>query len=228
VWPPVSTFAVVRARAADILRTEGFSPLLRRSLSRVIQQFLHHESCYLYELALVDRDEADFRPRVDDYTLKVFRSGEEADEWSAAAGFDFRERHLDAASKLEGGAIAFCAFMGRQLAHIGWVATSPEAKAAMRQAPYIVDFPNGEACTGAMWTDPRYRRLGLARYVYFKRCQFLKDNGKTVSRNAVRMDNVAAQGMMEGFGARIYAKGRILRVLRWSNWKEKPCYEARR
>jgi GNAT superfamily N-acetyltransferase len=224
----VNTFAVVRARAADILRTEGFTPLLRRSLSRVAQRFLHHESCYLYELALVDRDEADFRPRADNYTLKVFRSGEEADDWAAAAGFDFRERHLGAANKLEGGAIAFCAFIGRQLAHIGWVAMSPEAKAAMRQAPYRVDFPNGEACTGGMWTDPRYRRLGLARYVYFKRCQFLRDNGKAVSRNAVRVDNVAGQGVMERFGARIYAKGRILRVLGWSNWNEKPWYEARR
>ena len=218
----MNSFAVVRARAGDILRTEGFSPLLLRSLTRAIQRFLHYESCYLYELALVDRDEADFRPRVDSCTLKVFRSGEEADEWAAAAGFDFRERYLGAASKLDGGAVAFCVFIGRQLAHIGWVAMSPEAKAAMRQAPYRVDFPNGEACTGGMWTDPRYRRSGLARYVYFKRCQFLKDNGKTVSRNAVRMDNVAAQGMMQGFGAKRYAKGRVLKLLWWMHWKETP------
>jgi hypothetical protein len=221
-WPFVNSFAVVRARAADILRTEGPCPLLLRSARRVIERFLHYESCYLYELALVDRDEADFRPRVNSYTLKILRSGEEADEWAAAAGFDFRERHLDAASKLEEGAIAFCVFVGPQLAHIGWVATSPEAKAGMRQAPYRVDFPNGEACTGAMWTNPRYRRLGLARYVYFKRCQFLKDNGKTVSRNAVGVDNAATQRMMEAFGATRYAKGRILRLLWWRHWKETP------
>ena len=213
-------FRVTLARAGDILRTEVLGPLLLRSLTRMSQHLVHHESCYLYEHVLVDRDEADFLPALDGYTLQVFSSSDEADKWAAAAGFDFRERNLDAARKLEGGAIAFCVFAGQDLAHIGWVAMSPEAQAGMRQAPYRVDFSKGEACTGGMWTDPRYRRKGLARYVYFKRCQFLKDSGKTISRNAVDVGNTAVSSMMDGFGATRYAKGRILKVLWGKLWRD--------
>ena len=83
---------------------------------------------------------------------------------------------------LDKGAIAFCIFVNGEVAHIGFVAMSEEAKNTVDHMPYKVDFSNNEACTGATETVPEYRSKGLMGYVYFKRFQFLREKGKVISR----------------------------------------------
>lgn len=165
-------------------------------------------------------------PRIGDFTLRIVSTNEEADELAATTGFDFRRRFIDARRMLDEGAIAFCTFVKMELAHIGWVGMTEGAKKSMGQLPYKVDFSDGEACTGGMWTYPKYRGMGLATYGYFKRCQFLRDKGKTAARNAVATNNVMTQRLLAKFGLKRYAQGRYVKILWWQFWKERLLNEA--
>ena len=222
----ISTPGVWLRRAKDVFQREGLTTLLRRSFDFVRSWFLQYKNCYLYEHTLRERNEADFMPRIGDFTLKIVSTNEEADGLAATTGSDLRRRFIEARRMLDKGAIAFCIFAKGELAHIGWVGMTEEAKKSMGQLPYKVDFAHGEACTGGMWTYPQYRGMGLATYGYFRRCQFLREQGKTVSRNAVATNNVAAQRLFAKFGSRLCAQGHYLKVLWWQFWKERPLNEA--
>ena len=78
--------------------------------------------------------------------IKIVATSQQADEM-AADGFDFRLRFVTARRCLDKGATAFCIFSRREIAHIGWVATSEEAKNTFDPPPYQVDFSNRQACT---------------------------------------------------------------------------------
>ena len=166
-------------------------------------------------------NEADFMPRIDEFTLKIVSTSEEADEMRAD-GVDFRFWPLNYRDGLDKGAIAFCVFVGGELANIGWIYMTEKAKECMEQSRHKVDFQNGEVCEGGLVTNPKYRGMGLATYIYFKRNQFCRDTGKTIVRSAVVTDNIAPHRMMAKFDTKIYAEGRQLRVLWWHSWKEKP------
>ena len=144
-------------RAKDVFQTEGISALVRRGFDFATSRFFQCGTYYLYEHTLKERNEADFLPRIQDFTLKIVCSNEEADELATTAGFDFRRRLINARENLDKGAIAFCVLVEGELAHVGWVALSEEAKNNIDYLPYQVNFSNGEACTGGTETIPEYR-----------------------------------------------------------------------
>ncbi len=222
----ISTLVAMLKRAKDILKTEGLKPLLTRGFDFVKVWFLEYGDYYLYEYTLKERNEADFLPQIQDFTLKIISSNEEADKLAEAMGSDFRRRLVTARSMLDKGVIAFCIFVKGEIAHIGWVALSEEAHKAVDNLPYRVDFSNNEACTGGTETIPQYRVKGLMTYGCVKRFQFLRENGKVISRNAVEKSNIASQKALAKFGPRIYAEARYLKLLRWRFWKEKPLAQA--
>lgn len=208
-------------RARYILQTEGLAPLLRQGFAFLGHQLFQHGNYYLYEHTFKERNEADFLPRIQNFTFKIVSTNQQADEL-AAAGLEFRSHPTNARLGLDKGAIASCVFIGQELAHIGWSALNEEAKKLFDPLPYHVNFSNKQVCTAGTWTNPKYRGKGLMTYAYFKRFQFLKEIGMKSSRNAVAINNIASQRAHAKFGPRVYAKARYLKILGWKYWKETP------
>jgi len=206
----------------EIAREEGLRVAAGRSLKHATASLFRAGTYYLYEHTMRERDEADFLPRIKDFTFRIVRSNEEADELAAATGADFRRRFVRARRCLDSGAVAFCVFVGERIVHIGYVGLTEEAKRTVDPLPYRVDFSRKEACTGGTVTVPEYRGKGLMAYGYFKRFEFLLDNGIIISRNAVAKDNVASQRVHAKFGPKTCAEGRLLKVLGLQLWRETP------
>jgi len=206
-------------RAREIFQTEGLLPLVRRGLVFLVGHLFRYENYYLYEHTLEERSEAGFLPKIQDFTFKIVTTNQQADEL-AAAGLDFGSHHPNERWGLEKGAVAFCFFINGELAHIGWLAMSQEAKNTFDSLPYRVNFADKQGCTGGTWSHPKYRGRGLMVYGYFKRFEFLREQGMKSSRNAVAVGNIASQKAHAKFGPKVYAKARYLKILWWSSWKE--------
>jgi hypothetical protein len=216
------------SRAMDILRREGPVEVTRRGLRYISQSLFRYGTFDLYEHSIELRDEDRFRPKVWDFTFRIVSSNEEADDLVREGFEDIRRLPVlvDVRKCLDSGAIAFCFFAGQELAHIGWVALSEEAKSCFDNLPYRVRFSNAQACTGGTVTLPKYRGNGFMQYGYFKRFQFLQAKGYSTTRNAVDRHNSAAQSAHGKFNPRVYGKARYLKVASWHWWKESPVSEA--
>jgi len=218
----IHTLSVLFSRAKDIFQTEGLRPLLSRGFARY---FFQYRTFYLYKRSVIERNEADFLPRIQNFTVKIVSTNQQADEL-AADSIDFRSRFVNARRCLDKGAIAFCIFVDRELAHLAWVAMSEEAKNTFDYLPYHVEFSNKEACTGGAVTIPKYRGKGLLTYSHVKRDNFLSERGIITVRNAVATNNIATQKVQVRDGPSICAKARYLKILWWKFWKETPLIET--
>lgn len=205
-------------RAFTALRKEGLVPSLGILLNDVFQFFrnylFHVSNCYLYEHTIKERDEAAFLPKIQSFDFHIVSSNQQADGL-ARSGVDFREYFPTARQTLDRGGVAFCIFISGEFAHAGWVALTEEAKKTFDGVPYPVDFSHGEACTGGTLTLPKFRGKGLMKYCYFKRFEFLREKGITISRNAVKADNIISQRVH----ARFNPKRRKIRYVRLLKWK---------
>ncbi len=211
-------------RAKQTYRAEGLLSLLRRGLRLLAYRLFECREYWLYVNPGPQGprlNEADFMPRIDDFTFRIVTSNREADE-AEAQGLEFRSQVPKAAEKLDKGAVAFCIFVGTELAHIVWFAMNREAKDAFDELPYEIDFSKGEVCTTAAWTHPRYRGKGLNRYSHFRRGQFKAERGIVATKSAVAKSNIAIQRSYAGLMPKKYAEGRYLKVLWWKWWREKP------
>ncbi|MGB2798885.1 MAG: hypothetical protein WBC82_03455 [Dehalococcoidia bacterium] len=220
----MSGVASLFKRAKHIYETEGIVALLRRAFSFVIGHFFQYQTYYILERALENvrkLNEADFLPKIDHFDLKIVSTHQEADELEAD-GLEFRSQIVNARKSLDKGAVAFCIFVGRELASIGWVAMTQEAKDSLNEPPYKVDFLNNEACVTAVWTNPEYRRMGLREYGAFKRHRFMLDHGVRTRRIVIAKRNIAFHTGSAKAGSRAYAEGRYLRILWWKSWRERP------
>ena len=214
--------------AKQIYRTEGLTPLLRRGFAFVEGCFFRYETYYLYELPtenVRELNEADFLPNIDNFILKTISTNQEADDLEAD-GFEFRSQVINARERLDNGAIAFCIFVEQDLAHIGWVAMSQEGKDSLNEPPYKTDCSAHEAWWGGVWTNPKYRRMGLLTYADIKRLEFLLDKGIVTSRYLTTKGNIASLKSNARFNSRIYGEGRYLRILWWKLWKERPLSQC--
>jgi len=218
--------SVLLLRAKDIYRMEGLISLLRTSFDYVRRRVFEYRSYYLYEIPTGELDEADFLPQIGNFMFKVISSNEEADELAASFGFDLRQRFIDAKKRLDKGAIAFCIFVGKEFANIGWVSLSEEAKKTLDPLPLKVDFAANEAYVGAVETSPKYRNNRLMKYGSFKRRQFLRTKGIRLLRSAVAESNTAPKRVNVRLGGRIYAKARYVKILWWNYWKENPLTQS--
>ena len=216
------TSSMLFTRVKDILRTEGLISLVNRVAAFLIRSFFRYRTFYLYEHTMGNHNEADFMPRMQDFTFKLVSTNQQASELAANGFEDFRSRFLNARRSLDNGAIAFCIFHGLELAHIGWVAMTEKAKSAMDYLPYQVHFSDNQACTGGTVTVPKYRGKGFMTYGIFKRFEYLRKHGVTASRNAVNTSNITSQKVHAKFGPTIYARARYIKILWWQFWKEVP------
>ena len=222
--------SVLLRRAKQICRTEGLIPLVRRGFTFVVRRFFLYESCYLTQndLSIVG-NEANVLRSMPDFTVnptfKIVATNQEADELEAE-GLEFRPRAVNARERLDKGAIAFCLFVGQELASILWVGMTQRAKDALKEPPYQVDFSKGEVCLGDQWTSPKYRGMGLAPYVDFKAAQFVDERGKVSERSVGRTSNIPSKRAYTKLGPNIRAEARYLKILWWKSWKEKPLTPA--
>jgi hypothetical protein len=224
---PVATMdklATMINKAKHTYQAGGLLSLLRRGFRFLVYCLFEYRSYWLYADPTPNGpslNEADFMPRIDDFTFRIITSNQEVDEMEAQ-GFEFRSQVPKAAERLDKGAVAFCILVGTELAHIVWFAMNREAKDAFNEPPYTIDFSKGEVCSAAAWTHPKYRGMGLNRYSHFKRGQFKAAKGISTSKSAIAKDNIAMQRSYAGPMPNKYAEGRYLRILRWKSCREKP------
>jgi hypothetical protein len=216
-------FSTIVARIKNTVNQEGFTGLLARCLTFPARRNLlgmRYEVRYYYEHTMRERSAVEFRPSIRDFTCHVVRTSQQADELEAN-GYEFRSYQGKSRKALDSGAIAFCVFVQRELAHIGWIALSDDAK------PYVddwvkVDFASKEACTGATLTIPKHRGNGFMTYGYYERFEFLREMGVLKSKASVGVGNIASRRVHAKFSPRLYAKARYFKFLRWESWKEEP------
>ena len=212
-------------RAKEILQTEGLMPLLGRGFTFLAGYFFQYGTYYLYEYSVKERNAADFMPKIQDFTFKIVATNQQADEL-AAHGLDLSSHVINARQKLNKGAIAFCVLIDHELAYVGWVAVTEEAKKSLTHLPIRVGFSSNEAYTGAIVTNPKYRGRGLMVYGYFKKLQFLRERGRIAVRAVVATNNVTVRQFYTKLGAKRYAEARYLKLLWWSSWRETPLIQV--
>lgn len=214
---------VLLKRAKQILQTEGFVSLVRRGFALLAYCLFEHRSYWLWGNDVEDvrsSNEADFMPKIDNFTLKIISTNQEADELEAG-GLEFRSHVPNGRERLDSGAVAFCIFTGRELANISWVAMTQQAMDSLNKPTFKVDFSNNESWSGGSWSSPKYRRKGLQVYNNLKRFEYLLDKAVVVDWGALEKGNIGAQKANTEFGGKIYAEGRHLRILWWKSWRER-------
>jgi len=151
----MSRLIVLLRRAKLIIRTEGVIPLIKRGFAFAIWLCFQYRTYYIVEYDLSkDWHEADFLPRIRNFALKIVSSNREADELEAS-GLEFRSHVINARERLDKGAIAFCIFVGSELAYIAWLAMSQQAKDVLDEPPFRVNFSDNEACWGGHLDNSR-------------------------------------------------------------------------
>jgi len=211
------------ARSRAILAGRGPGQLIRNGITFAMTCLVRVQKYDLYQVSTGHPfrfTEADFRPRIEDLTIKIISTNGEADRLEAE-GFEFRSLIPNARERLDCGAIAFCTFVRRELAHIGWVALTDAASRSLWDAPFRADFGNGESVTGGTFTCPGYRGAGLMAHNLFRRLEYVRQQGIVKDRAAVVEGNVPSKVVAARLGYTVYARMTYIRILKWKFWKEK-------
>lgn len=216
-----SRFVLLASAAKHVFEEEGLVYSARKGMTFITDSCFKYGTFYVAEITLRDRDEADFLPKYRNYSFQVVYNKQQAEELEAN-GFKFLIIFPSARTALDKGAIAFCIFVGKELASISWAATTNEAKSAVDNLPFKIDFSNKEACTGGNFTLPKFRGQGFMPYCAFLRQKVLKENGIKIIRYTVNARNITSQKAIAKFDPKIIGKGRYLKILWWRFWKEIP------
>jgi hypothetical protein len=215
----------LRSSAAALLRNEGLWGLTKgvlRYFHTFVKRIAHTGSYYIYRYPIPCVDENRFRPAVDLLEVRTVESLDDVARLVADGYEDPRARLRSVERGLAAGACAVCAFVDRRFAYIGWVAISADAKRTFDPLPYHVAFDQGEGATGGAWTAPRFRGLGLYRYVFGRELDLLRRKGCTVCCNSISVGNLASQRGQAFYEARVCARARAIRILGFKKWSESP------
>ena len=211
------SLTAVLARGRSLAREVGPVSVIVAALRRYV---VDRRTFFLYEYR---HDSPATRPGAppsgfDEYFVQ---SNDEADRLLGTR-CDFREVVSQARHALDSDAVAFCLYEGRDVAHVGWLATSQEARRALDRLGFEVRFDAGEAWLGAVYTVPRYRNRGLLAYSARRRFEYLRHAGFSTSRSAIETNNAASKRVQTHFEPHVYAVGRLFKFLRWRRWSERP------
>jgi hypothetical protein len=202
-----------------VRKHEGLASLAGILFNFFTEHVFLYGNYYLLEHNTGIGKEVDFLPRIQNYSFHLVTSIKEADKL-VYAGFDLYSLSINTRKRLKKGAIAFCVLVGTDIAHIGWLALTDDAKNTFEPFPYRIDFQKGEACTGGTATLPKYEGKGLMTYGMYKRLEFLRDKGISKSRSIVSVKNAASLKVHAKFNHKIYAKVRYFKLLWLQSWKE--------
>ncbi|MDD5043626.1 MAG: hypothetical protein PHD51_03070 [Patescibacteria group bacterium] len=201
------------------LKEEGFFSFCQKALAHLAGSIFSYNTILVYEKDLTKLDNIYFYPRLDGAVLKIISSIDEynkAKEGGYSLDIAVSERWIGE------GAIAFCVFVGRDLAHLTWVALNQETKSHIDSNNYQVDFLNKEVASGASKTKKKYLRKGLYLFVYSEIFIFLHNLGKTRDKFTINESNTASRRALEKFNPRIIKKIKCLRILFFSKCRELP------
>ena len=206
---------VILKEIERVLNEEGFLSLLR-------QLFLTFNTFFLYQNNL---NSPVIAPEISNITIKTLSEPEQLEQLMQQ-GFTFHSYHMSAQQckqRLISGAILFCAFVGKELAHGSWAATSSNAYSDFH--PFHMKYEH-TAYIGGTMTIPKYRRKGINVYVHSKIFQYLKEKGISMAIIAIEKDNVIAQDSQNKLGSIMFGKGYYLRLLflrfKWLSLKSAP------
>jgi len=208
-------------RTKEIYCLDGLLPVIRKVLAYLRDNSLYYATYYLYEHHIVEMDEADFLPKIDHFSFRILQNIEAFNELRQQR-IDLKPHTANIRQWLDSGAVVFCIFKQTELINVGWVALTQKTKEMLEPFQHHVDFSNNEACTGGSWTKPRYRGNGLMGYSLFKRFQFLKAQGRFISRRVVNTRKIASQRAHAKRNSRRYAKAYYAKLLFWKFWREEP------
>lgn len=212
-------------RARYILRSEGAITLLKRIFLYLFSHIFFYKDYYVCQDFVGELNEADFLPRVKDFTFKLITSNEMADDWAKQTGFDFRKQILNARRLLDAGAVAFCVFVQNDLASIKWVGLNQKVKNIINPQPYRVNFSEHQGFSGGAETVPQYRGKGLNAYTWFQRNNYMKQQGITMLTGLIATGDVHLHKLQSRFPIKIRSKARHIKFLWWQYWKETPLPE---
>ncbi len=211
------------ARAARLLKTEGVRGLMlgiARFGSALVQRAFWWGRFNVSEFVLTEFGDMSQTPPVAGLEVHVVECEDDAGRLARGGYEDFRLAIGASRRRLESGVVAFCVYVGSEVAHIGWVALSEQAKPSVDPLPYKVVFDDGEACTGGTFTMPKFRGRNLMACGYYERFGYLRERGYVSSRNAVAVTNVASQKAHARFTPTVHGVGRYTKLLWRTLWKE--------
>lgn len=234
----MASIAWYKDRARAIRESGGIIGLTRRSVSFALEPVFWRRTFILYQRTLQylpASEEADYKPDIDNLSLKIISSPKEAEELEND-GYMFRSYPTFDNTNLkyywkamDVGAIAACVFIAKELANIQFII--PTKKGMYKLSPYRtkVNFSGGETYTQSAWTNPKYRRQGLAKYnAFFNRDPFLVKNGISVVKSTFWDQNKLGQKMAVSLGAERYGKAKLTRILWWKFWEgERPLHTTK-
>jgi hypothetical protein len=215
------------ALALKVLNKEGPVCLFRKSIVFLRTQICSHEIFYLMVHEITALDVNQYLPRIPDYEIRFLSAPKDAFDM-LTYGYDIYSRpFFNTLERLTAGAVAFCVLIDKDVAHVGWIALSEEAKKTIDPNPFVVDFRHREACTGGTMTLPKYEGLGLMTFGYFKRIEYLYNNGFRFFRSSVGIKNTASLKVHAKFNAHIYAVLHHYTVIGMSFWRKVENQEFR-
>ncbi len=211
-------------RGIYLLQKEGIWTFLSQGFSFLGRFFYSRGSYYIYEKPLTKDEKYSLQPKLQKVELKIISTPEEFEQL-AANGYDFKMMLFK--DKLKKGAVAFCALANKELAHVTWAAFNEEAKNEVDYLPFKVAFQNKEACSGASFTDPKFRGKGLLSYIYTYIFPYLIQRGVVKDKFTIEVNNISSQKAHAKFNPTIIGKGHYLKILWWEFWKEEPLKELK-
>ena len=215
-------------RSKEILQKEGLLLFIKRaflfSVRSLVGFLFKYGNYYIYEKTLNKTTEFGFTTEIQNVTLTTISTIEEFDKL-IAEGYDFKMMNFE--RNIEMGALPFCAFVGQELAHVTWIAPNEKAKKCIDYLPFKVNFQAGEVCSGASFTNPKYRGRGLLSYVYSSIFLYLFKEGVLKDKFTINKKNISSQKAHAKFDPVIIGEGCYLKILWWEFWKEKTIKEVK-
>lgn len=210
-------------RGIYVLQKEGLGSFLGQFFSYLTGFFYRRGSYYIYEKPLSKKEQFTFTSKLAKVEVKIITTLEEFKQLGSK-GYDFKAMLFK--ERLKKKAVAFCAFVNKELAHVTWVAFNEEAKNEVDNMPFKLKFQAKEACSGASFTNPKFRGKGLLSYIYAVIFPYLVQRGINKDKYTIKVNNIPSQKAMNKFNHVIIGQGHYLKILWWEFWREEPVKES--
>lgn len=222
VSPRDNPLVIVR-RARALARQEGTAAVFsgaRRFLGRLLSTLYSAGMVRMYRLSVAEAAALPVTAPMENLHLRIIESPQDALRLVEEGFENFLEAVPGAEHKLRCGAVATCAFLGREVASIDWMALSDSAKRVVDSFPYPADFAASDACTGGAFTMPHLRGRGIAAYRFSVQVSYLHSRGRRTCYSAIAVDNIPSQRTVERYGATFDAVFRRRVILGHCSYKQ--------
>jgi ribosomal protein S18 acetylase RimI-like enzyme len=209
-------------KAVFHIQREGLIAFIKQLFSSLKDKVFLYQEHYIFQKDLNNLNTTEserFAPKVKGYDFKVISAKEEVCEL-LERGFSINPPFsIDSFyERLVQGQIAFCIFVGKDLAYSSWAVLNNN----VRIHPPLKNINyDKEAYLVYDVTSPKYRRLGLHTYGSIRRFEYLKEMGKTRGILTVLKNNELAIRTQRKLGSEICGEGKYLRLFKWTFWKKK-------